>query len=506
MRMFKVKPFLLALFLGLLSIGEHAQSGNAPMVPNEPPQILYSLPGTWTAVQTFNPPGVSQPIVTINNTGNIANNSSANLIGTEIFYVDDSFYPNATQRQTYPFFVEYRKNVGNFSNVNGGFNAIGTHGLLANPTSSTNTNRNYTGGSFTVEIANGDGGFGTTASGTNASGQPVINVASAGSVNTTDQPFILDDAGVWEKCNVVSVVGNAITCTSNLINSASTNNTVNIYRGGAFSFGAITQLDAGATFMRDAGIELNNLSATGASVAGKHILSLTQSANDVVPGTIWDSILEISNNVGATNAAVAIEFSDEKGKLPIGTSGCLLCIVSKLGSLYTIGTGIDFGSFTNVTGNILNFNNGSITGAGVFNGTAFNSPKFENLSSTQILIDFANNAGNTNQILMCRNTTATRCDIDIETPNTSTPAILLRGDGRAFSLTGQIGSVTSAAVMSSGELAFTKLASADNTAPGAGFLKLEVQAGTTGGTCKLVGYAGTSTTATTIIDNVGSGC
>jgi hypothetical protein len=46
----------------------------------------------------------------------------------------------------------------------------------------------------------------------------------------------------------------------------------------------------------------------------------------------------------------------------------------------------------------------------------------------------------------------------------------------------------------------------DAAGPGAGFLKLGVMAGTTGGTCKLVAYAGTSTTPTTIIDNVGGGC
>jgi hypothetical protein len=61
------------------------------------------------------------------------------------------------------------------------------------------------------------------------------------------------------------------------------------------------------------------------------------------------------------------------------------------------------------------------------------------------------------------------------------------------------------ATLSAGELAETKI-SASGTAPGAGYAKMAWIAGTNGGTCKLISYAGTSTTPTTIVDNVGSGC
>lgn len=44
------------------------------------------------------------------------------------------------------------------------------------------------------------------------------------------------------------------------------------------------------------------------------------------------------------------------------------------------------------------------------------------------------------------------------------------------------------------------------TAPGAAKLALRVVAGTNAGTCKIIAYAGTSTTPVTIADNVGSGC
>jgi hypothetical protein len=44
------------------------------------------------------------------------------------------------------------------------------------------------------------------------------------------------------------------------------------------------------------------------------------------------------------------------------------------------------------------------------------------------------------------------------------------------------------------------------TAPGAGYCRFEVVTGTNAGTCKLQAVCGTSSTAVTVIDNVGSGC
>lgn len=42
-------------------------------------------------------------------------------------------------------------------------------------------------------------------------------------------------------------------------------------------------------------------------------------------------------------------------------------------------------------------------------------------------------------------------------------------------------------------------------APGAGFCIIQAVAGTIAGTCKIIIYAGTSSTAVTIVDNVGTG-
>lgn len=89
--------------------------------------------------------------------------------------------------------------------------------------------------------------------------------------------------------------------------------------------------------------------------------------------------------------------------------------------------------------------------------------------------------------------------------STSGAAVLTGGTtGIPTSAAFQLGT-TGTAITLNGDLALQKTANSA-TAPGAGFLKLESLAGTTGGTCKVVAYAGTSTTPIVLIDNVGSGC
>lgn len=65
------------------------------------------------------------------------------------------------------------------------------------------------------------------------------------------------------------------------------------------------------------------------------------------------------------------------------------------------------------------------------------------------------------------------------------------------------------ATLPNGALAFAKNGGGGGgtpSGPGAGFLSVEVVAGTTSGSCKLIAYAGTDATAVTVVDNVGSGC
>jgi len=78
------------------------------------------------------------------------------------------------------------------------------------------------------------------------------------------------------------------------------------------------------------------------------------------------------------------------------------------------------------------------------------------------------------------------------------------GNGNVTGTT-QVGNEASAATLSIGEIGQAKI-TASGTAPGGGFAKLEWVAGTNSGTCKLISYAGTSSTAVTIVDNVGGSC
>lgn len=61
------------------------------------------------------------------------------------------------------------------------------------------------------------------------------------------------------------------------------------------------------------------------------------------------------------------------------------------------------------------------------------------------------------------------------------------------------------ATLAASEFGLNKIA-ASGSAPGAGTAKMAFVAGTNANTCKLIAYAGTSTTPVTIVDNVGAGC
>jgi hypothetical protein len=114
--------------------------------------------------------------------------------------------------------------------------------------------------------------------------------------------------------------------------------------------------------------------------------------------------------------------------------------------------------------------------------------------------------GNTNVSLSINTKGAGGVTINANTAvtgNLSAGSATITG-GAAVGSSLTVGSTTPA-VVATGEQAFAKI-TASGTAPGVGFLKLAATAGTTAGTCKIIAYAGTSTTPVTIVDNVGSGC
>lgn len=84
------------------------------------------------------------------------------------------------------------------------------------------------------------------------------------------------------------------------------------------------------------------------------------------------------------------------------------------------------------------------------------------------------------------------------------------GTGAAGNLGGELhagmlqASLGTALTLTAGAIGMSKM-TASGSAPGASGLKLEVVCGTNAGSAKLIAYAGTSTSATTVLDNIGSG-
>lgn len=84
------------------------------------------------------------------------------------------------------------------------------------------------------------------------------------------------------------------------------------------------------------------------------------------------------------------------------------------------------------------------------------------------------------------------------------------GTGAAGSVAGQLhagmlqASLGTALTLTQGAIGMSKM-TASGSAPGASGLKLEVVCGTNAGTAKITALAGTSTTAVTVLDNIGAG-
>lgn len=86
--------------------------------------------------------------------------------------------------------------------------------------------------------------------------------------------------------------------------------------------------------------------------------------------------------------------------------------------------------------------------------------------------------------------------------------VVALGNGSAGNATGQLRLATlvlgTTLTLASGEIGLAKI-TASGSAPGAAGLKMAVVCGTNAGSAKIIAYAGSSTTAATVLDNIGSG-
>lgn len=143
---------------------------------------------------------------------------------------------------------------------------------------------------------------------------------------------------------------------------------------------------------------------------------------------------------------------------------------------------------------------GGWTGGSVTATAAGRAGVFTRTTAGDISLQVKNTANGTTASLGVEISTATNDGIVGAVQNdslvTASSRILFSGDGNS-----SIG-----LIIDGSGTTLPKLSAAPGVAPGAGRVRLFFVAGTTGGSCKLQAQAGTSTTASTIFDNIGSGC
>ena len=134
------------------------------------------------------------------------------------------------------------------------------------------------------------------------------------------------------------------------------------------------------------------------------------------------------------------------------------------------------------------------------NNLVFGSSNTWNFDTTGKAWWIGNVNGAAASFLLCANTGTAGADAG--TSGVTTCGFSMTTTGMALLGGAQAGNVPTGTV---NEFATLK-ASASGTAPGAGYCKVATVAGTNAGTCKLQAICGTTTTPTTIIDNVGGSC
>lgn len=230
-------------------------------------------------------------------------------------------------------------------------------------------------------------------------------------------------------------------------------------KGAIFGANLIGWLKAGATnFLNVTGGEVNVIVETGASVRVKTLLQLSGHTNDRVSGAAVDAMLWFTQqlNAAAPKFSDGILFDNSAGNdFPVKTTGTIFRVS---GGTYAKGIDLSAGTFT--TADIKLRTSGTLTWtSGVVRSDA-----------------------------------------------TTTGPIVILADGGATVFQTSLGAESTrlGAENAGGWLRKAKLTAAA-AAPGAGFGQLYWRAGTTVGTLKLIGIAGTSNIEVTIVDNVGAG-
>lgn len=232
-----------------------------------------------------------------------------------------------------------------------------------------------------------------------------------------------------------------------------------------------------------------NVNTLGQQVCvGGGITALTGDVTASGAGSVAATLATVNSNTGAFGSSTAIPNLTVNGKGLITAAGTN-AVIAPAGTLTgaTLASGVtassltSFGASPTLAGPTIT---GLLTSGAMIGGSAPGSTL--KLTSTSNASPSGDNVQIQGGTIFFGNATG------------SSNPLTVNGNGGVI-----IG--TFAATTSTGELALIKI-SASGTAPGAGILKLSIVAGTNVGTCKIIAYAGTSTTPTTLLDNVGGGC
>ena len=125
------------------------------------------------------------------------------------------------------------------------------------------------------------------------------------------------------------------------------------------------QLTSAATnWFAEVGAEFTMSAQAGSSVYDKVILLLDEFPSDVVHGSNEDSFIDIQAHTGAVGMYCGICFDANAGAAPLASAATGIRFIGSS----TIFNGIDFGGYT-ITSNVLQWNSGAYSLAGVGNAT-----------------------------------------------------------------------------------------------------------------------------------------
>lgn len=276
-------------------------------------------------------------------------------------------------------------------------------------------------------------------------------------------------------------------------------NAVDSGSGGAFfALNPVATVASGVTGVKEfTGGEVNYALRSGASTTYKAGWSIVALDTDAEQADTYDTALSISAEGGAVGVEFGVLFSPANGQHPFNSSST---VIGSLGST-TVAAILDFTSYLSTYS--LKFHNLTVSG-----GTTI--PTFTAIGTNFGIGLIANGSGAIN---LANGATSS---VVIQ-PNSTIPLIRGSNNATALQISGSSDQsipvvITSGCQFGSGTpltLAPGMLGLITQTpatsAPGALGGALQLVAGTSPGTAKLIIFAGTSTTPTTIIDNIGAG-